>query len=63
MARRAPAGGEPDGRAGPHPLLRRNKPRAEFVRRRLADAIERGDDQAAARLRALLDAMLNGPRR
>jgi hypothetical protein len=35
----------------------------DFLRQRLADAIERGDDQTASRLRVQLDRLLNGPQR
>jgi hypothetical protein len=36
---------------------------ARFLRTRLGDAIERGDDATANRLRAQLDALLNAGRR
>ena len=38
----------------------RNAPETDFLRRRFAAAIERGDDRTASRLAILLDRALNG---
>jgi hypothetical protein len=44
------------------PMLRAEHPGAEFLRRRLADALVRGDWTTAKRLTRWLDWVLNGPR-
>jgi hypothetical protein len=65
MKKRPPAGGAGVGRKGTTTHSSANQPetqdiRADFAKRRYADAIERADAETAERMRRLADDILNG---